>query len=77
VDDAIDEYRKVMEDYPNSKYAPKAAFAIAWVLDHVKSDMEGAAEAYSEVVLRYPDTPYSDAALQAVERIESSGSGGE
>jgi TolA-binding protein len=74
VDEAIDEYRKVVEDYPNSEYGPKAAFAIAWVLDHVKSDMEGAAQAYSEIVLKYPDTPYSEAALEAVQRIESGGS---
>jgi len=69
VDEAIEEYRKVVDEYPDSKYGPKAAFAIAWVLDHVKSDMERAAEAYSEVVSKYPDTPYSDAAHEAVKRI--------
>jgi TolA-binding protein len=70
VDEAIEEYRKVLREYPDSEYGPKAAFAIAWVLDHVKSDMEGAAEAYAEVVHRYPDTPYSEAAHEAVRRIE-------
>ena len=70
VDEALAEYRKVVDEYPRSKYGPKAAFAIGWVLDHVKSDPEGAAQAYSEVVSKYPNTPYSSAAREAVRRIE-------
>jgi outer membrane protein assembly factor BamD (BamD/ComL family) len=77
IDEAIKEYRKVVEEFPDSEYGPKAAFAIAWVLDHVKSDRQGATQAYSEVVSRYPNTPYSDAAHKAVRRIESEGLSGE
>jgi outer membrane protein assembly factor BamD (BamD/ComL family) len=73
IDEAISEYRKVVEEFPDSEYGPKAAFAIAWVLDHVKSDPQKATEAYSEVVAKYPNTPYSDAAHKAVRRIEREG----
>jgi len=70
IDEALDEYGKVVNDYPNSRYGPKAAFAVAWILDHVKKDYDGAGAAYQNVVERYPNTEYSDAAHDAVKRIE-------
>ena len=70
VDEALPEYRKVVDDYPGSEYGPKAAFAIAWILDHVKKDYSEAREAYLKVVTRYPNTTYSDASEKAARRIE-------
>ncbi|MFQ5904999.1 MAG: tetratricopeptide repeat protein [bacterium] len=70
IDEALDEYRKVVDDYPDSKYGPRAAFAVAWILDHVKKDHAGARAAYRDVVERYPNTEYSNAADEAVKRIE-------
>lgn len=70
IDEALPEYRKVVDDYPDSEYGPKAAFAMAWILDHVKKDYSKAREAYLEVVTKYPNTTYSDASEKAARRIE-------
>lgn len=70
IDEALPEYKKVVDDYPDSEYGPKAAFAVAWILDHVKKDYGEAREAYLNVVTRYPNTAYSEASEKAAGRIE-------
>jgi TolA-binding protein len=70
IDESIAEYRKVLNEYPTSEYAPKAALSIAWILEHDKSQREEATQAYMEVVKDYPNTPYSEAAQKGLSRIE-------
>ncbi len=70
IDESLSEYRKVISEYSASKYAPKAALAIAWILEHDKSEREEAVQAYLEVVKSYPNTPYSEAARKGLSRIE-------
>ncbi|KPL09928.1 hypothetical protein AMJ71_05060 [candidate division TA06 bacterium SM1_40] len=59
VDQAMLEYGKVLADYPESELAPKAAFALAWILEHEKGDEEGARAAYEELTVRFPGTTYA------------------
>jgi TolA-binding protein len=59
---ALAEYRKVEEDYPESQYAPKAAFAGAWVLARELEEPEAADSAFWHVADTYPDTEFGQAA---------------
>jgi TolA-binding protein len=75
VDDALVEYKKVVTDYPQSKFGPKAAYAIAWILENVKKDYAGARDAYGQVITGYPNTEFSSAAEQAIKEIDARGTG--
>jgi outer membrane protein assembly factor BamD (BamD/ComL family) len=57
---AADSYRQVMEGYPESTWAPKAAFAIAHIYDSELGDTLAARTAYQEVIARYDGTRYAD-----------------
>jgi len=50
-------YQQLLEDYPDSEYAPKAAYAITYIYHSKLGDMAKAREAYDLLVSRYPDTP--------------------
>lgn len=61
-DDARVEYRRIVENYPDSKYAPEAQLMLAqlWANDHTRGDrnlvnLTNAREAYEEFTLRFPN----------------------
>lgn len=61
-EDARIEYRRLVENYPDSKYAPEAQLMLAqlWANDHTRGDrnlvnLTNAREAYEEFSLRFPD----------------------
>ncbi|HID92605.1 MAG TPA: tetratricopeptide repeat protein, partial [bacterium (Candidatus Stahlbacteria)] len=74
IDEAITEYQKVIENFPESEYAPKAAYSIAWVLENVKKDDEKAILAYQSVIEKYPNTKYSEKAQKAIDRLKATSS---
>ncbi len=53
---AIEGYRTVLESYPRSDLAPRAAYAIAWIYRRVLDDSVRAAAALDTLVARYPDS---------------------
>lgn len=60
-DDARVEYRRIVENYPDSKYAPDAQLMLAqlWANDHTRGDrnlvnLTNAREAYEEFTVRFP-----------------------
>lgn len=60
-DEARLEYRRIVENYPDSKYAPEAQLMLAqlWANDHTRGDrnlvnLTNAREAYEEFTLRFP-----------------------
>jgi TolA-binding protein len=57
---AADSYREVIEKYPESTWAPKAAYAIAHIYDSVLGDTTAARAAYEDVIARYDGTRYAD-----------------
>jgi TolA-binding protein len=59
--DALDSYKRILEEFPNSRFRPDAqmAFAEAYFGRH---DFAGALERYSEV-MRFPDSELADLAL--------------
>ncbi|MGN0836236.1 MAG: outer membrane protein assembly factor BamD [Akkermansia sp.] len=63
-DEARTEYRRLVENYPDSRYAPESQLMLAqlWANDHTRGDrnlvnLTNAREAYEEFTLRFPNHP--------------------
>jgi TolA-binding protein len=61
---ALEQYRVVVEEHPESAEAPSAAFAIAWTHENVSADSMAAAAAYRVVVDEYPMSDQAAAARE-------------
>ncbi len=71
-------YQKLVEDYPQSKYAPEALLMVAriWSDSHTKGNqnqvnLSNAQEAYEEFCLRFPDHPDAKKAREGVSSMRS------
>jgi len=71
VDEAISEYQTVIDSFPESEYAPKAAYSIGWILENVKKDNEKAMLVYQNVIEKYPDTEYSVKAQKSLDILKT------
>ncbi len=58
-DKAIELYEYVIEHYPESEYAPKSAFARAWMYEKILIQPEQALELYKNFVEQWPETEYT------------------
>ena len=70
IDTALIEYRNVVNLFPESSFAPKAAMAIAWVYENEKQDSCKAIVMYEFVVKKFPETNYSFAASESIKRLK-------
>lgn len=59
---AIQEYAHVESTFAGTDFAPKAAFAVAWVLDRKLERPQSADSAWRRLVDQYPETLYGRAA---------------
>ncbi len=66
-DSALALFAALSETFPNSDYAPRALYAIAWVLEQRLRDNVRALEAYRKLLALYPDSPQGKAAKRKVE----------
>ena len=55
-DEFLPLYEDLLRTHPESLYAPRAAYAIAWTYENVLKDSLKAIRAYQEVAERFPDT---------------------
>ena len=62
VDSLIEAYQKVIDEYPDSPYAPKAGYAIAWILEYIVSQPEAAEEIYRNLETEYGSTEFGNEA---------------
>jgi tetratricopeptide (TPR) repeat protein len=65
-------YSAVIADHPDCALVPKAALALAWILEERVGDAVGAREAYEAVIADYPDTEFAEGAAKALERMSQS-----
>ncbi len=65
-DEALQGYRKVLDEYPESDLAPKAAYAIAYIYDFHFEDRDTAEEAYEYLIDRYPASQQAEYARKAL-----------
>ena len=56
--DILPIYRQIADEYPNSLFAPKALFALAWTYENDLDEREQAKTIYEQVQARYPLTQY-------------------
>lgn len=56
VDGAMAQYQSIIEDFPQSPYAPKAGCAIAWTLEYVKEDPDSAKVLFQRLAEKYPNS---------------------
>ena len=66
---ALAGYRKVIEDFPDSDLAPRAAYATAYIYDTALGDSTKAVAAYEFVSTRYPYTQQAEFAREALSRL--------
>jgi TolA-binding protein len=62
-DSAMTQYSHVERDFPESPYAPKAAFARLWINTHDRADTAAAAALTDSIASRYRKTRYAESAL--------------
>ena len=60
-------YRQIADEYPNSLFAPKALFALAWTYENDLDQREQAKTIYEQVQERYPLTQYGKIATDKLE----------
>lgn len=68
VNNALTLYEKVETKYPKSEYAPKSAYAAAWIYDNVLNENEKALDLYEELIEKYADSKY---ALEAKKKLDT------
>ncbi|UCH82730.1 MAG: tetratricopeptide repeat protein [Candidatus Latescibacterota bacterium] len=67
---ALEGYRKVLDDFPDSDLAPKAAYAIAYIYDDRLEDREQARQAYEFLMNRYPGSQQAEQARDKLARLD-------
>jgi TolA-binding protein len=63
-------YTAVVENHPDDPLAPKAALALAWIMETREDDARGARAAYRAIISEYPDSDYSTAAQEGLARLD-------
>jgi len=63
---ALAEYEKVYQGFADSPFAPKAMYAYAWITENMLHQDSLARIAYRQLIEKYPDTEYSQAARQRI-----------
>ncbi len=62
-DSARSLYQKIVQDFPESKYAPASQYALIWTQEQYDNPGDSTMIlAYQELVAKYPDSKYADAA---------------
>lgn len=59
IEQAVREYRRISQQYPESVYAQKALYALGWIQENVNFDNESALAIYKEIADKYPDSPFT------------------
>ena len=75
---AIASYQKLVDDYPRSNVAPDAQFRIGEIIlkqaqegNRDKANLDRARNAYRDLLLAYPNSPFSEQAKQRIATIGS------
>jgi outer membrane protein assembly factor BamD (BamD/ComL family) len=66
--DAVVRYRRLADDYPDSRYRDQAQFMIGYVLD-LSGDLDAARIAYQKVIDQYPESDLADDAELSIQNL--------
>jgi TolA-binding protein len=67
-DSALVYYRRVLEQNPDSKYAPRSQYAAAWITEVSLGDTLAGRRLYEELIDRYPYSPSANTARRRLGR---------
>jgi len=59
VDSALAYYAQTAKDYPQSRYAPKALYALGWIYENREDSLRLAKETYQDLIDEYPESEYT------------------
>lgn len=62
--EAAEQYRKLESDFPKSRAAARAGYALAYIRWKEEKDSLGAQQEFRELVARYPDSPQARGAIK-------------
>ncbi|HOV93084.1 MAG TPA: tetratricopeptide repeat protein [Candidatus Kapabacteria bacterium] len=64
---ALSQFNKLLEKYPNSKYEPRALYAMGWIYENNLKNYDSAMIYYNLLVSRYPQSEYAANVKMSVE----------
>jgi outer membrane protein assembly factor BamD (BamD/ComL family) len=67
---AVEMYRKVLELFPESEYAGKALYALAYIHETFLPDSLVALAEYKELAQKHPQSPYAREAAKKIRAVE-------
>ncbi len=65
----IEEFRKVVDNYPDAPEAPEAQIRIARIYNRYLDNLTQAAKEYHKLIDNYPDSPLVEEAQKSLERM--------
>ncbi len=74
VDAILTAYQRVLDQYPDSPYAPKARYAIGWIHEYIRLERDGAEQIYRTLLDTHSNTDYGKEAklkLGLVQKAEA------
>jgi len=69
---AMSIYREIINNHPESEYAPKSLYTLGWIYENYMYDNSKALQEYEKLVEDYPDTKYSSIARKKLSVIDRS-----
>lgn len=70
IEEALRQFRQVVDTYPESEDAPKALYALGWIYEKKKSANEKALEIYQTLLKDYPDSQYAKQVQKKIKAVE-------
>jgi tetratricopeptide (TPR) repeat protein len=71
IEKAVKGYKKIYDEYPDSRWAPKALYAHLWIAKNILQDDTLTARLARDLIGNYPRTEYAMSARNFAEQIES------
>ena len=69
MDSSIYVYQKIVDEYPESEFAPKSLYSIAYIYDWFKNDTSNALDNYRKLVAEYPTSDYAKAGKKKITAV--------
>jgi tetratricopeptide (TPR) repeat protein len=71
VEERVGAYRRLVELYPDSEYAPQALFMVGFVESEEKRDYDQAEAAFKQLLEKYPNSELASSAQWMIENMRS------
>jgi len=69
LEEAMKNYRVVVDSFPQTQYGPRAAYALAWIYQNKLNDTTEALNSYTRVVQMFPLSQQATGAIENIEKL--------